>query len=124
MAAGNGAEDEVTDFSICLMSNSQRSSGAVSNQKELYLYNEEDSETLKYSGGNISVNITADNFIAWHNLAEMSLRGIYSNPDEVCRYLRLLIYDFGARYANARKDDPYLPSFFRQYLGADEEKAI
>ncbi len=74
------------------------------------------SEPIRVAGHDIEVSLTADHFWGWHSMAEIAHDCLRKEPDKATKVLGQLMDMLGRRYAVARKDDPGLPSYWRQYL--------
>lgn len=71
---------------------------------------------LQVAGGDIQVAIPAGHLWAWERKAETALEAVHSDPPKAVQALREIADDMAQEFALARKDDPTLPGYYRQFL--------
>ena len=71
---------------------------------------------LRVAGDDITVSLTADHFWRWQTMAEAAEQQLHNDPAAASRTLQQLIEMLARKYAEARKDDPTLPSYWQQFL--------
>jgi hypothetical protein len=71
---------------------------------------------IEIAGSNINLSVSADNFWMWGAMAQRAMHSVYTDPKEAAALLSDIMGEMYRAYAFARKDDPSLPSGYRQYL--------